>query len=88
MTGENYILFHCPGTTDKSFFDENSRDNCLEPFIALKKRFAELGYSLEVTKNQDLAVCKWIIFWDVTSMGSASWVKDASIKLIKGSQGR
>ena len=69
MSGNKYILFHCPGTTDQSFFDENSRDNCSEPWVALKKRCAELGYTLEVTKNQDLDACKWIMFWDVTSMG-------------------
>jgi hypothetical protein len=72
MTEERYILFHCPGTTDQSFFDENSRDNCCEPFIALKNRCAELGYTLEVTKNQDLDACKWIVFWDVTSMWPAT----------------
>ena len=68
MTENRYILFHCPGTTDQSFFDANSRDNCCEPFIALKNRCAELGYTLEVTKSQDLDACKWIIFWDVPSM--------------------
>ena len=72
MTEDRYILFHCPGTTDQSFFDENSRDNCCEPFIALKNRCAELGYTLEVTKSQDLDACKWIIFWDVPSMGAAA----------------
>jgi hypothetical protein len=73
MTEDQYILFHCPGTTDQSFFDENSRDNCCEPFIALRNRCAELGYTLEVTKSQDLDACKWIIFWDVTSMGASAW---------------
>jgi alpha(1,3/1,4) fucosyltransferase len=72
MAKDKYILFHCPGTTDQSFFDANSRDNCCEPFITLKKRCAELGYILEVTKNQDLDACRWIVFWDVTSMGPAA----------------
>jgi|WetSurMetagenome_2_1015567.scaffolds.fasta_scaffold11701_7 hypothetical protein len=72
MTGAQYILFHCPGTSDQIFFDSNSRDNCCEPFIALKERCAELGYILEVTKDQDVDACRWIIFWDVTSMGPAA----------------
>ena len=71
MTRERYILFHCPGTTDQSFFDENSRDNCHEPFIALKRRCAELGFVLETTKEQNLDDCEWVVFWDVPSIGPA-----------------
>jgi alpha(1,3/1,4) fucosyltransferase len=76
MTETKYILINFRGVTDQSLFDENSRDNCCEPLIALKKKCAQLGYTLEVAKNQDLDACKWIMFWDVTSMGLAALGKE------------
>ncbi len=67
-----YILFHAPGATNEVFFDENSRDNCCEPYIALRRRLADLGYVLELTQDQDLAQCERIVFWDVDSIGPAA----------------
>ena len=83
-----HILFHGIGATDASFFDENARDNCTEPFIALKKKCKELGYSLEVTKQQKLEDCEWLIFWDVPSIGPTSLSERLIFGLRNRIQGR
>src|SRR6185503_12925799 len=64
-----YILFHAVNATEDVFFGEGSRDNAAEPFIAFKRRCAELGYTLDMTRDQPLDEIAWIIFWDVDSLG-------------------
>jgi hypothetical protein len=75
-----YILFHAVSATDHIFFGEGARDNCNEPIIALKRRCKQLGYILEVAKNQSIEECEWLIFWDVPSIGPVqpwdSWLFD------------
>ena len=50
MKQKKTILFYAPGMTDEFIFGVNSRDNCNEPFISLKKKCEELGHTLEVFK--------------------------------------
>jgi hypothetical protein len=82
-----YILFHAVGATEATFFDANARDNCAHPFIALRERCAELGYTLDITRDQPLDECAWIVFWDAVSLGPQGpieWVLD----VVKGPLGR
>ena len=79
-----FILFHAARATEATFFDEKSRDNCTQPFVALKRRCEELGYTLDVTKDQRSEECEWIIFWDVDSlgpMGAFEWLIHAAKRL-------
>lgn len=81
-----FILFHAVRATEATFFDENSRDNCAQPFIALRRRCQELGYTLDVTKEQPLDECEWLIFWDVDSlgpMGGLEWLVHTAKRLIR-----
>lgn len=72
-----YILFHAAGATEETFFAPDSRDNCSQPFIALRNRCAEMGYTLDVTRDQRLDQCAWIVFWDVPSLGPRGVVETA-----------
>jgi len=79
-----FILFHAARATEADFFGEQSRDNCAQPFIALRKRCEELGYTLDVTKSHPLEECEWIIFWDVDSlgpMGAIEWLLQRAKRL-------
>jgi hypothetical protein len=72
-----YILFHAAGATEETFFAADSRDNCSQPFIALRNRCAEMGYTLDITRDQPLDQCAWIVFWDVPSLGPRGVVETA-----------
>ena len=83
-----YILFHSFGATDSLFFDENARDNSTEPYIALRRQCGELGYLLEVTRDQELEKCEWLIFWNVSSIGPSRPLEGFSFGLKNRIQGR
>jgi alpha(1,3/1,4) fucosyltransferase len=83
----HYILFHAVGATEATFFDKDARDNCAQPFIALRQRCAELGYTLDVTRDQPLDECAWIVFWDVISLGNQGPV-DRLVSIAKRLLGR
>lgn len=68
MNKEKKIFINYSGMTNSQFFSEKSRDNCMEPFIVLKRKCAELGYSLEILENQNIEDCQWLIFFDTTSI--------------------
>lgn len=69
MSGPKYIVNHLYGSADTAIFNRNDRDNCNEPYLKLKKRFEELGYVCEGTKDQELEDCKWLLFWDGSALG-------------------
>lgn len=70
-----YILNQVCGGADAVLFDPGSRDNCTEPYIKLKKRCGELGYYFEEAKNQRLEDCRWLLFWDCSSLKPVNRIK-------------
>jgi len=74
-----YILNQIDGSADKILFNPCSRDNCAEPYIRLKRRCEEFGYIFEGTKNQSLEDCRWLLFWDCSSLKPKNRIK-AKIK--------
>jgi len=66
--GRRYILNHMYGSAERTLFDPNARDNCTEPYIRLRHRCAELGYTFEATRDQPLEECRWLLFWDASSI--------------------
>lgn len=70
-----YIINHIRGSADAVLFNPCSRDNCSEPYIKLKKRCEELGYVFEGTKNQRLEDCRWLLFWDCSSLRPMNRIK-------------
>lgn len=69
MSEPKYIVNHLYGSADTTLFNAADRDNCTEPYLKLKKRFEELGYVCEGTKEQKLEHCKWLLFWDGSALG-------------------
>lgn len=69
MNGPKYIVNHLYGSAEISLFNSSDRDNCTEPYLKLKKRFEELGYVCEGTKDQKLENCEWLMFWDASALG-------------------
>jgi hypothetical protein len=70
-----YILNQIAGSADDVLFDPCCRDNCTEPYIKLRKKCMELGYVFEGTKTQRLEDCRWLIFWDCTSLRPMNRIK-------------
>lgn len=66
---KRYVLFHAAGATEETFFGRQVRDNASKPFIDFRERCKSLGYTLEVTRDQELEDCEWVVFWDVYSLG-------------------
>ncbi|HXX40380.1 MAG TPA: glycosyltransferase family 10 [bacterium] len=58
------VINHVAGSAERVLFDPEARDNCTEPYIKLRDRFAEHGYLFEGVTDQPLTECRWIIFWD------------------------
>lgn len=81
MKKKQTILFYGIGMTDEFMFDVNSRDNCHEPYISLKKKCEDLGYALEVFKDHRISDCLWIIFWDVPSIGPTTMGEAITFKI-------
>src|SRR6266540_4964468 len=65
-----YILNHVYGSVDDLLLNPLARDSASGPYIKLRDRCAELGYTFEGVSDQDLADCRWLLFWD--AWGAAS----------------
>ncbi len=70
---QKYIINHLYGSAEHTLFNPNDRDNCTEPYIKLKQKCEELGYIFEGTNNQCLDECKWLLFWDCSSLGQTRY---------------
>ncbi len=62
------ILLHLFMGSDRNLFDPHARDQIFQPFIYLRERLKDLGYSLEQTGNQSLDECAWVFFFDYQSV--------------------
>jgi hypothetical protein len=60
------IGFCFPGYTDATLFDPGHRENSHEPFIALRARLRQHGFSLEGLSGDDPSGFDALWFWDVT----------------------
>ena len=59
-----HIINHVAGSAERALFDSAARDNCTEPYMMLRDKFAEQGYLFEGVSDQPLADCRWVVFWD------------------------
>jgi len=75
------ILNQSITSVDRTFFDENARDNCCEPYLKLRNRCAELGYIFEATRDQPLEECRWLLIWDAYSIPPRNLVQKAIFNL-------
>jgi len=62
------ILIHSSFGNNDRIFNPNERDGYNDPMIYLRERFDQLGYSLKAADNNSLADCKWVFFFDATSV--------------------
>jgi hypothetical protein len=62
------IVISYSGDIDRVMFNAKARDNCNEPYLLLKERLRELGYTIESIGNQALQDCAKIVFWNASNI--------------------
>lgn len=88
MGSPRLIINHVRGHANRFLFDEHARDNCCEPYLKLRGRFAELGYSFVASEGQRLEDCAWIFVWDAWSIPLGGPIKRAIFDLKARHSGR
>lgn len=64
------IYLHYPDMQNGRIFEPDIRDNCNDPYIALKRGLRELGYDLCTLDDHSVEDAEWVLFFNADSVNS------------------
>jgi len=74
------VLNQTYGNLDAVLLNPRARDNVCDPYIKLKNRCLQLGYTFEDINRHDLADARWLVFWDAWLPGARTPVQRALMR--------
>ena len=77
------IILNYSGNMEQDLFNPNARDNYHEPYIVLKNELKKLGFTIEQQSDQVFKDCKYILYWDVTTLPTPATFKEIVKRVIK-----
>ncbi len=64
------VYLHYPDMRNGRIFESDIRDNCNDPYIALKRRLETLGYDLRTLDDHSVEDAEWVLFFNADSVNS------------------